>query len=536
MGDDFTLSKYMEILLRSRFPQFSLLSAKEFLANLKRRGIHRTLRDLEFYDKIQVVKPVLRVHGTCDSTFKRCPKTLTMSSLKYYLDKQLVDLPSNGDYKPWKEWIDVNGDPLYMYYHRAQIVGFESITNDVRLNLDPQGFLEIFEPGEYVSGIKKHYSKTLQSCEKRVKDHWLPRIGFLMLLEESYSPDATHTYFGDRNPETTIQKWQEWKSSEFSTKSVIENSALNAEDIFALYCLLAGINRDDPLRHWYPLLSIMKKSRKRQLAGKALVSQDYYDFATMVRYFIEDEYDQNVSPPDDLGDRHWHERLFGTPFDYDSSKTQRAILDYYMFYPPKKVAILYEGTTEDYVIKRILEALQIYIPKSGLTLHSAGGADNLQSNFDSFFELAKQENIDGFVIVDQDRKAVVDALVRKCSVKKDMTVVWNNDFEFDNFGVEKVVKVVNDILKDKSQKTITISEINSKLDKNSMLMNAVSNEVRKQTGDKLDSFISKTKIAERIFEPRASEIDNEYQTNGWVPNLPIEKKLQELFSKYPSYL
>jgi hypothetical protein len=52
----------------------------------------------------------------------------------------------------------------------------------------------------------------------------------------------------------------------------------------------------------------------------------------------------------------------------------------------------------------------------------------------------------------------------------------------------------------------------------------------------MNSLISKKDIARIIFEPRGIEIEKEFETNKWVPNLPIEIKLQELFRKYPHYL
>jgi hypothetical protein len=538
LSEELTLSKYMKILIESKFPQFQLLDSKEFLEHLKKRGINRNMSDLEFYDKINVVKPVLRLHGSLhESVFKRCHKKLTMFSLKEYLDEKLVELPTDDDYKSWKDWTDSNGDPLCMYYHPVQIVGFEHITDDVKLHLDTQRFLDIDDAEEYVTRVKQNYSKHLESWQKSMKSHWLPRMGFLMLLEESYSPDARQEYFGSADLETSFKKWQEWKSKEFSTKIILKNSSFNHDDIHALYRLLARINHDDPLGHWYPLQSIMKKSRKRQLEGKALVSQDYYDFAAMVEDFIKDEFNEDVLSPDDLGNDNWHERIFGSPFDYDSKKTQNAILDFYMIYPPQKVAIVYEGATEEYVINRILSALRIYLPTSGLSLHNADGADNLLTNFDSFFELAKKEQIDGFVILDQDKKSIAEELVRKGSVTEDMMVVWDNDFELENFGIEKTIEVINDTLKKKDAKTISVNEIKSKLDGNNiMLMNAISDEVRKQNGAKMNSLISKKDIARIIFEPRGIEIEKEFETNKWVPNLPIEIKLQELFRKYPHYL
>lgn len=527
----------MKILLDSKFSQFNLLSAEEFLAYVKKRGIHRKISDLEYYDKIQVVKPVLRLRGSLhERLVKKCTKNLSIYTLENYKQENLIELSSDDDYKPWKTWLDEHNDPLCMYYHPAQIVGFDHITKGVQLNLSPQKFLEITNPEEYVSMVKEKYSKNLEGWQKAVQDSWLPRIGFLMLLEESYAIHVRQEYFRGKSDENTFDKWQDWKFEKFSPESIMENSPLDKEKILALYSLLARINHDDPIGDWYPLQYIIKRSRKRQLFGLALLSQDYYEFATMVSHFIHDLYDETVLEPDDLGNDGWKERIFGAPFDYATKKTQNSILDYFLFNPPPNVAIVYEGSTEELIIKKILDALDVYLPKSGLLLHNAEGASNIESNFESFFKLAKEQEIDCFVIVDNDKKEIVENFLRNGKIKTDMYIVWQNDFEFDNFGIDIVIAAVNEILTSKSAKPIAVEKVKNQVDEGVMLMNAISSDVRNVNGVKLDELVSKTELAKNLFHDRVNEIRLEYEKGDWAPKLPIEQKLRELFRKYPHYL
>ena len=103
----------MKILLDSKFSQFNLLSAEEFLAYVKKRGIHRKISDLEYYDKIQVVKPVLRLRGSLhERLVKKCTKNLSIYTLENYKQENLIELSSDDDYKPWKTWLDEHNDPL----------------------------------------------------------------------------------------------------------------------------------------------------------------------------------------------------------------------------------------------------------------------------------------------------------------------------------------------------------------------------------------------------------------------------------------
>src|SRR5579863_7427472 len=105
MTNDFTLSKYMKILLDSNFPQFHLLSAKSFLKFLEERDIERRIEDLEYYDEIGICKPVLRLHGSLvNDHFKTCTDGFSINGIYEYYKNNLVELPTDDDFKPWKDW------------------------------------------------------------------------------------------------------------------------------------------------------------------------------------------------------------------------------------------------------------------------------------------------------------------------------------------------------------------------------------------------------------------------------------------------
>jgi len=81
----------------------------------------------------------------------------------------------------------------------------------------------------------------------------------------------------------------------------------------------------------------------------------------MVGTFIYDLTDERMPDANDLmgGGREWKTRLFGESFDYKTTVIQKRILDNYLIDRPFRIALIYEGDTEDVVIKRIFEALHM---------------------------------------------------------------------------------------------------------------------------------------------------------------------------------
>jgi hypothetical protein len=77
--------------------------------------------------------------------------------------------------------------------------------------------------------------------------------------------------------------------------------------------------------HWYALLELIKRSKKKKLAQNARLAQEYYELARMMKYFIVDLINEEIPDPDvewDDNYAYWKPRAYGSPFDYDLPKTQ----------------------------------------------------------------------------------------------------------------------------------------------------------------------------------------------------------------------
>ena len=61
MTADHCVSRYMEILLKSDFLQFKLSAPEQLVKFLFDRGIKLTMKELEYYDKKEIIRPALAI-------------------------------------------------------------------------------------------------------------------------------------------------------------------------------------------------------------------------------------------------------------------------------------------------------------------------------------------------------------------------------------------------------------------------------------------------------------------------------------------
>lgn len=83
-----TLSEYLDLILKLDFPQTNLLKANKFLEYLKKD-------DLEYYDKSEVIRPVLRLYkppfkGRATKIFYGCLDCLMGNPLAKIADNILI--------------------------------------------------------------------------------------------------------------------------------------------------------------------------------------------------------------------------------------------------------------------------------------------------------------------------------------------------------------------------------------------------------------------------------------------------------------
>jgi hypothetical protein len=225
-----------------------------------------------------------------------------------------------------------------------------------------------------------------------------------MLLGEMYGPLVKRMRI--QRDISNLYRRYKWTSNKFSPQKILEYTDMSIEDLKGLYDYLCGRGYFiDPLRNWFPLLQLMKRSAIGKLEGRALLSQDYYTLAYMLSNFIYQLTGGKMLDPDDMNDGtrgEWKKKIYGDPFDYDSRKTRNIILDNYLASRPFRLILVVEGGTEETIINLILEALAIDPDRDGFIIYDLVGQSNIKINLGTIYYLARKD----FIIKDIEVKYV----------------------------------------------------------------------------------------------------------------------------------
>ena len=205
-----------------------------------------------------------------------------------------------------------------------------------------------------------------------------------------------------------------------------------------------------------------------------------------------------------------------------NKQTQKRILDNYLVNRPYRIALIYEGDTEDFVIKSIFDALYVDQDRDGIFLHNAEGQGNIQHYVNSFAPLAKADEIDIFLILDMDTnwQEIVEDFKRQRFIKDNMYHIWEKDFESDNFNIDQVINTVNTMLREKNQKEIRKEDVIQKLSVQSIgIMKAISDVVWNMNEIKFGDLVSKVNLAKKLIEPILADINE--KTKSAIIILPL---------------
>ncbi len=536
------LSKYVNILLDSQFPQHDLMNVGHFLKYLEELGVKLNKKELEFYDKHRIIRPALRFKQKIDKgDFVSDPFSLLNSEMR--ASREGIELPADDDFQPWKNYEATEKESVILYYHPFQLILAQWLTKNTRKSLLPQFIEDVKEVSkERLESWKKETDENLAISSKAAIETWIPIVGLLMLLDEGYSVWVTGRFLGDPK---SREQWMLLRQKEIAPQ-ILTRSGMRIEQVKQAYehiVRLAQIH--DPLAHWYPLLELIKRDKKKKkLTGEARLAQEYYELARMIKLFIEDLTGEIMVDPDDMSDSNhanWKPSAYGSdPLDYDDPKTQQLIRDDYFIDRPPLIAIVFEGDTEELVIEEILRLFMRDPNKEGYFLYNAKGSGNMNTtNLDAMIELAKSNQMMTYLIMDNDGK--VDSTIERHkklgNLKEGMFTVWNKDFEYDNFGSGSVIEKVNQVLKSKSLNPIPLKEVEDRMNntKKGVLMKSLDSVLWcYNNGTKLDHIISKKDLARELIAPRIAEIQKEYYMNGkWEPKLGIEHIINKLFQMFP---
>lgn len=101
------ITRYVKLMLNSRFPVSNLMNSKDFLKYLSIRGFSTTEKELEYYDKLGLLRPAIRLRRPkLNETKYPNPKYKYVGTdifaLQYYNTIGSIEFPVDGDFQPWQ--------------------------------------------------------------------------------------------------------------------------------------------------------------------------------------------------------------------------------------------------------------------------------------------------------------------------------------------------------------------------------------------------------------------------------------------------
>ena len=534
-------SFYVRRKLQHKFTQLELLEPRKFVKFLKKHSIDITERDLEMFEKDELLQPVLRINIPLEDRKRLFSPSTDVK--RYYKNKQ-VEFPIKGDYQPWKNFKsnytttrDLTGSRLH-FYHPFQLLQVENILRMERLCF-------IYHKS-YTDDDLQKILKNVKSRKRMNKKSFntapfgqIDKIGLLMLLEEPYRRQAFGSMrFSSSGINGTFDSWIKWRNTRFEPHKILKESKLTVNDVRELYRrLVIHVRFEDPLIEWYDLTRIMRISMLKKLRGNALKSQLHYSVCRLLSLFIYDLTRETVEEPDIImgsSNGSWKKKSISDPFDYSTKKTQQGIIKYYVKETKTRLFLLLEGETEMEVIKKICEKLSIDLEEEGIALVNYDGITNLRTKrLQQTIQIANSDNVPIFIIADNENNAESKIIkIQNKVISKFNYHIWDKDFESDNFGIEKILEFINNALKQHDQK-LSKREISKHLT-SSALLRAIELAFR----DKYccDIFKKIPKKPDISLELMKSHLQKMSKTEELGKDLPIEHVMEKIFRIHTQWI
>ena len=202
--------------------------------------------------------------------------------------------------------------------------------------------------------LKSLESEELVRALSILETRYLPRVTGRLTNHGWGDLDDVETYGDNLNP-VTILKWLEWPTERLYDTA--ERLLMTAHSI-------------DPLGKWHRLIAMGRAEFSGDLRGDALVANDHRVAAEMLLQFYEELVEAGAAPKIEAPPgRFWHplrERLTASG-DLDETLTDFGLS------PHPSLVLALEGTTEMYIIPRVMDLLGIPRRRDFIVLVDSGG-------------------------------------------------------------------------------------------------------------------------------------------------------------------
>lgn len=531
------LSYYVHRKLCHRFTQGIFLESNKFIKFLDKHGIQISKEELERFEKEGWLLPALRIVLT-EELQKQTLSTGIQGIKQFYTDG-MIEFPQGKKYEPWKNFVSdykkgERHDRKLMYYHTFQIMQILHIMQTKRCSFTCYDSDNEQDMSNKLKFMRKIMMRRNEEAFKRDAELLANCVGVLMMLEEPY---RAHSFGKLSSNGFDTNSWFEWTQKMFSPQKLIQDLGLSNADVRKLHDQIASRGyRMDPLDHWFDLTRIMRPSVLEKLKGKARTAQLYYGIARMLSALYYDLTKEILPEPNILFDGRqgrWKENIYSNHFDYATRKTQRGIIRFFVRDPTTRIFLLIEGDTEEKIIGKIFDRLDVSMQDDGINVINCNGIGNMnEKKLDQIIKTANQDDIHMYVLADNEENSVQKVEQIKTKVNTNFNShIWEKSFEEDNFGRCKVINWFNSYLSNHGS-SLTCQEISTQQSNGAALVKAIEKSYGVKYQGDIYQAIRKKKVdvSLELIEPRLGKIS--LGTRIGNPS-KIETVLDEVFRMIP---
>ena len=465
-----------------------------------------------------------------------------------YFDKDYLSMLKNGGYLlaqgnekfiPWKNFYDkkIEDKSTYLYYSQFQLLWLYKLIESFQIILD----LRFFEKAtqDNIWGLIKKKNEwldlRLNSVRSRIDDYYkLTEI--LLAIQNRYYPytKSDERYIRVTSSDPSFD-WYEFKKS-WDPKKIFKELKIRKKFLSHWYNqLVFEIHQIDDLKEWHPFIRFFTLDKKKKLKGKALLVEDFYGHAFMLKMFFEDLTGELLAHPDEGIFTIFGEHLPLKRRLESVSERLEILTNEFNVNPRPKLIFFVEGDGEYENIPLIANELGLNLDQFSIRLENLRGIGNIK-NLTDFID--HYHNLGTLVYVLLDKENRVDQfkkrIVKKPSkyeYKRKITKaiyfdIWYRSYEFDNFTDKEITAA----LSKQGPYNFVTKEITSIRKSFSQSRKNLSYLFKNQVGRDLD----KTKLAIDLNSIIISEIKSGIDLEKLSKKRKILKKLKkacELASK-----
>jgi hypothetical protein len=534
----------MPELLKLEVPQFELLDSDKFVDFLRARDIRVSEEQLEHFEKIGFLYPVLRLRRPVtkeDNETRYCGIMSSSWYLKKYLEAGLLEFPNQENFRPWSNYVDKDGEEnTFIYYHPYQVFLLDRFLNLTTVTLT-SSYIENATNAEKMLEQAKEMYRHVKNAFLNARPKLVEQIGLLLQLQNAYQPSyrgIVHLTW-DQN---SLEQWENWRVNVFSPPAVLKDIGISPKEVTELRDYFAAQGHFvDPMTSWYSLVRLISFYKKERLKGKALLAQDYYEIVGILNFFLKDLTGEEQPEPDDIVDGRrgrWKDSYYGMKFDYRNEKIRRKIVSDYLYVTIPKVVLLVEGESEETAINVLMGGFGRVPEQDGIAIHNFEGTGGISSyNASAVLRIAKKQEVGRYLIIDNDEgaKELVEELVERLNLlDSNCYRMWDTDFEGDNFTLDEITEIVNAKLSSIGLQPILAKEVEDRrtINPKEKVWKTIQTICWMKNQTELDNIITKKTLARILCEKRVDQIQSEIKESKYKPKWKIEEEIIKIHETF----